>query len=98
MKTARGGGRGGVGRRGRVSRGLPLFNGLVFTAPQALRGRVGDSKEGSGGKGELRALCKDASCGEGFLLSAEAEAGRAAMSNVALSRNAPPGIVIFRPD
>lgn len=50
------------------------------------------------GKGELRALYKDASCGEGFSLLAEAAAGRAAMSNVALSRSAPTGIFIFRPD
>lgn len=81
-----------------MSRGLPLFNGLVFTAPQALRGRVGDSKEGSGEKGELEPCVRTHLAGIGFLLTAEAEAGRAAMSNVALSRNAPPGILIFRPD
>ena len=51
-----------------------------------------------GKRGSYEACVRTDLAGEGFLLLAEAEAGRAAMSNVALSRNAPPGIFIFRLD
>lgn len=66
MSRGRGRGARGAGGRwwgGRVSRGLLRSSGLVFTAPQALRGRVGDTGrkevEGGGGQFASRVLGRD---------------------------------------